>query len=190
MKLQNKIIYDDRIAFLWSKVLEGSPKAWEELYNIMTIPGLIAAARYLKDSPFEAADVLHDVLSRIWIQREELKRKEIRNVKGFIYKIMYNEFKSKGRNKANRDSLLQESGLSSLPDTCEQANLFDDAFIQACINLIPNQQDRTFIKLYVQGYKPREIASEFKVEPSYVSRRIFKAKKSLRIYLLKNGMRG
>lgn len=111
---------------------------------------------YLYDgTTVESEDIIHDIFLELW-QNKQIRFDRLIKIKGYVIIAIKNGFKNYKNHskyqKIYRDSIVSENDFGVEVFECEFYSMLDEA-----LSLLPSECAKVF-KLYIEGYKPDEIA--------------------------------
>ncbi len=130
----------------------------------------------------DAKDLLQDTFLKALTYRDQFK--DSTNLKAWAYTIMKNTFINNYRRNTRRNTMFDHSAnlflLSQNKSTSviEPDSIYREKEINTMINKLPNEF-RVPFRMYVQGYKYKEIAGTLGLHIGTVKSRIFITRKKL-----------
>lgn len=110
-----------------------------------------------RDSNIDSGDIIQDIFLHLW-QKKSIVFEELIKIKIFIFIAIKNGYKNHINHlkykKKYRDDVELEMGLNYDLIECEVYSIVDDA-----LKMLPKECAKVF-KLYLEGWKPNDIAKE------------------------------
>lgn len=174
---------------LVAKVKQGDKLAYDEIY-LRYIDRLYGFALSICKSHDVAIDACHDVLAKIWFNRDRLDTSL--SFKSYLYMMLKNHLLNIIK-RASRESEILNEIIASIPlnenistdhhlDFKETSGMIDDA-----INSLSEQKRKIFVMSRMEGLSHEQIARKLKITKGTVNVQLSGALKSIRKYLDHNG---
>ncbi len=165
-------------------IAEGDETAFVKLFEKYRAEVYFAAQKLLK-SDSNSKDVLQEVFTTIWLNRESLH--EIENFHAYLHTMVRNNIYSKLRRKKTEGkiiSMMQENSVDSDTGTEETLQLRDlQASISMAARQLTPQQKHVYHLSRTQGFTHDEIAAQLKISKETVKKHIMAANKVIQTYL-------
>ncbi|MBC9930557.1 RNA polymerase sigma factor [Chitinophaga qingshengii] len=173
---------EDKI--LLHAIAEGDETAFVRLFETHRAKVYFVAQKLLK-SDNESKDVLQEVFTTIWLNRESLR--EIENFTAYLHTMVRNNIYSKLRRKKTETKVIrsiQENSADTDSGTEESIKLRDlqDTISLAARSLTP-QQRHVFHLSRTAGFSHDEIAAQLKISKETVKKHIMAANKIVQTFL-------
>lgn len=170
---------------LLQKLRDGDYTAFDTLYNTHA-KKLLHKLNRLVLLPEVAEELHQDIFMAIWTDRERLPL-DI-PFQSVLYRKA-NNFTADFYRKASRDLKLQEqliAGSTELYDELEEHLNFKETndLVMAAIAKLPEQRQKVFMRVKLEGKSYEEVANEFGVSVSTIKDHMTKGLKSVRAELL------
>lgn len=173
---------EDKI--LLHAIAEGDETAFVRLFERHRAKVYFVAQKLLK-SDNESKDVLQEVFTTIWLNRESLQ--EVENFTAYLHTMVRNNIYSKLRRKKTEIKVIrsiQENIADTDSSTEESIKLRD---LQATISLaarsLTPQQKHVFHLSRTAGFSHDEIATQLKISKETVKKHIMAANKIVQTFL-------
>ena len=137
----------------------------------------------LTNNSNDALDLIQDTYVKAFFNRDKFIN--YKNIKWAIFRIMKNVFYNNYRKNKKHFQIDENQNINNIKKPCEE--LFSSPEINYTIIEIEhsinslNEVLRISFKMYIEGYKYREIADILKIKEVTVRSRIFRARQKLRI---------
>lgn len=139
--------------------------AFGEIYNQYYIDFHLYASKLYTNTPILAEDVIHDVFISIW-QNQNIVFTELLSLKAYIIISIKNKFKSHINHvKYERGYEKHLTFENNFTIDIIENNIYSN--VEQMLNLLPNDCAK-IIKLYLDGWKPDEIAQKLGKSPQTV----------------------
>jgi len=141
--LQNADIYNEKLILL--RISEGDEAAFRVLYDHHSRKVYFISRRLLK-SEVQAEDIVQEIFSKVWFNREKLP--DVERFSSWLNSIVRNHIFNHLRKKANEEtfiieSLRRENDLSEDSEFDDNMKMFTELLYQA-VNELPAQQKKVF----------------------------------------------
>jgi len=144
-------------------------------------PGLCLYASKFVDDINTSKDIVHDVLTRFWVENEKLLNKNL--VKPYLYKAVKHRalnYNKRERRKTGLDEILEsqntEFELVDDSDTISAISLKQlQTDLEDAVNKLPEQRQIIFRMSRFQQMKHKEIATLLNISPKTVETQIYRS---------------
>ncbi|KYP14630.1 RNA polymerase sigma-70 factor [Flavihumibacter sp. CACIAM 22H1] len=171
---------------LLQQLAEGNRQAFRTLYDLHRDKLFYYTLR-LTNSKERTEDILQDVFSKVWQQREALK--EIRSFDAWLFTLAKNQVLNEFKKNALERSVfarLQQQSAEAIDPVTQSVNFRETRqFLQDAINQLPPQQKKIYQLRQLEGLKNNEIADQLKISPLTVKKHSAQAVRSIRLLLEK-----
>ena len=157
----------------FDEVKRGSYSAFNQLFNNYYRPLCNFVIRYVQD-PDDAEDIVQELFTKLWIQREEI---EIRHsVRSYLFSATKNATLNYLRQEKSRRKAVDGIPIPDLDsfDTSLEDEEFDRA-LEKCINELPERSKQAFLLSRSEGLKQAEIAERMNTSIKTVKNQIWKS---------------
>lgn len=174
----NDMFKDDRQFILELK--KGNRKAFAFLFKTH-YSGLVSYVFNLCKNKKQAEDIVQNIIFKFWNKKESFDEKK--SLKGYLYRMAYNEFVDEMRRQNKRlqfhEELKHQITLSHIESDEEVKDRKRAAVLKAIDNL-PDKCRETFMLHKQNGLKYKEIAEELGISVKTVENHISKALRRIR----------
>jgi len=134
---------------------------------------------YLK-SEAESEELVQEVFTRIWEQREDLKSEL--SFKSYLFTISFNIIRKHFRTKAYNSGYSKSEIHNDLDMQTTQKVNYDSLFqyVKELVDRLPKRRKEIFIKSRFEGQNIKEIAEELKISHKTVENQLTEALKYIR----------
>ncbi|MBV8255519.1 MAG: RNA polymerase sigma-70 factor [Chitinophaga sp.] len=165
-------------------IAEGDESAFVKLFEKYRAKVYFAAQKLLK-SDSTSKDVLQEVFTTIWLNRESLH--EIDNFNAYLHTMVRNNIYSKLRRKKTEVKIIhsiQENSVDIDDGTEEAIKLRDlQATLSLAARLLTPQQKHVYHLSRTAGFSHEEIAAQLKISKETVKKHIMAANKIVQTFL-------
>lgn len=178
----------DNESILFRQVATGNEKAFRVIYNRYRNQVFYFGLKFLRSAP-EAEDLLQEVFSKIWVNRETLTG--IVDFSKYLNTLTLNHIYNLLRRKAFEESFFQEKLFNAEPgleDAFDSVELHElEGLIKSAVVQLPPQQRKVFELSRLQGMKHDEIAQQLNISKETVKKHIMEALRNVKSYLADKG---
>lgn len=161
----------------------GDVHAFEEIFEAYWKPLLSAAFSKLQDRA-EAEEVVQNIFSSLWEQREKI---EIENLSAYLHRAVKNRILNSIRAKVTEKKYWDyyRNFIPSVQNSTENAVVFDDLQegLEAAVSHLPEKSRRVFQLSRFEGRTNHEIAKLLKISEKSIEYHLTKSLRELRIHM-------
>jgi RNA polymerase sigma-70 factor (ECF subfamily) len=162
------------------KIISGDLKAFETLFNDYYEKLAYYAYQYLKDKD-SAEDVVQELFSKLWINRDKLSVNT--SINAYLYGAVRNACLNQIKHQKVKEGYLSSSVFpteydSFIPNEIDAKEL--DRIIQSSIIDLPPERQKIFLLSRNQGLKYQEIAEKLGISVKTVEAQMGKSLRFLR----------
>lgn len=143
------------------------------------------AANKMLQSPSQAQDVVQEVFSTIWAQRQNFA--EVENLEAYIRAMarnrIYSELRAWSKEQRNIESYVSQAPTSV--DDCDFAilNVQNEQLLEEILNLLPPRQREVFTLSRKEGLSHEQIAEMLNVSSGTVKNHMVRALQTIRAHM-------
>jgi RNA polymerase sigma-70 factor (family 1) len=173
---------------LLMEIASGDERAFRSLFDHYRRKVYFVAWRLLQ-AEGEAEDVLQEVFTKVWVNREKLA--EVDSFKAYLNTLLRNHIYNCLRKKANEENFLLETlkdGRAPGDAAHHRAELNElHLLLQQAVNTLPPQQKKVFQLGRLEGRKHEEIAEELGISRETVKKHMMAALQAVKDFLRRRG---
>ena len=162
-----------------------NPKAFSIVYRMIYRELYLYATRLFDPLNLPAEDVIQDIFTDIWL-RESVQFPSILYIKTFCFIALKNAYKNKikhqGYQQRQQRFELESKVENEFSEDIEQVELFHSLY--ESLKFLPDDY-ATVIRMYLEGWKPEEIATKLGLALQTVYNKRREAIVILRKYMMK-----
>jgi RNA polymerase sigma-70 factor (family 1) len=187
MKLNDRTYHlgkvdDDRDLLV--KLSKGQERAFAAIYNKYWRMVYQAAEKFLQ-SPNLAQDVVQEVFSTIWIQRQEFT--EVENLEAYLRTMaknrIYSELRAWSKEKRNLEGYLIQAETSVDDSDFSILDSQNERLLEEILSLLPPRQQEVFNLARKEGLSHEKIAERLHVSNGTVKNHMVRALQTIRMHL-------
>lgn len=178
-------IHIDKLTF--ERIAAGDENAFKLLFNEYW-DNIYGVAFMMTKSREAAKDVVQEVFIKVWLQREELPKKE--SFRDFLFIITRNHILSELRKKRRAECLTDELRTYSNDNeqVADEGLLYKEsaALIQEAVERLSPQQREVYLLSREKGWSQEQIAAHLGISKSTIKTHMSRALTTIRLYLEAN----
>jgi RNA polymerase sigma-70 factor (family 1) len=161
----------------------GDVHAFEEIFKVYWRPLFSTAFGKLQDRA-EAEEVVQNIFSSLWEQREKI---EIENLSAYLHRAVKNRVLNSIRAKVTEKKYWEyyRNFIPSVQNSTENTVIFDDLQqgLEAAVSNLPEKSRRVFQLSRFEGRTNHEIAKLMKISEKSIEYHLTKSLRELRIHM-------